>query len=486
MQASGLKYLSWITNSTRRLNPVKVLRWAHRCSTVDFDTANNGTETCIEKVLVRKYDGETMSLSATIAQKIIARAVGKPNVSLGEFVTVNVDLAFAHDGSGPRRWQPHLDRLGVGLWDASKVAIVTDHYVPATDLAGAAILKFAREFAAMHEIENFFDMVGICHIVLPEQGLIRPGAFVAGGDSHSPTGGAFGAYVAGYGATDMVGIVTTGQTWMIVPETIYVELNGDLPRGVVAKDLMLMLCRELGMDNAFKVIEFAGTTVDAMEMQERMVLSNMAAELGAETGLIAPDETTFAYLRSRGKPVDDETAARALRSDKGAVYDAVHCFDVSKISPQVAAPHSPANTRDAEDFETVKIDQAYIGACVGAKLSDLRMAAEILKGRRVAPNVRLLVAPASTETTKLAIADGTLATLTEAGAIILPSGCGACAGMGAGILADGDICVSSTNRNFQGRMGHAGANVYLGSPYTVAAAAVAGHIVDPASMLSGG
>lgn len=426
-----------------------------------------------------------MSSLATMAQKIIARAAGKPHVDVGEFVTVNVDLAFAHDGSGPRRWQPYLDKLGVGLWDASKVAIVTDHYVPASDLAGAAILKGVREFADLHGVDNFFDMIGICHIVLPEQGLIRPGDFVAGGDSHSPTGGAFGAYVAGYGATDMIGIVTTGQTWLAVPETIYVELNGELSEGVVAKDLMLFLCRELGMDNAFKVIEFAGTCVEAMGMQERMVLSNMAAELGAETGLIAPDETTFSFLSKVGKPVEDESSARAMRSDEGAAYSAVHKFDVSKISPQVAAPHSPANTHNAENFEDVKIDQAYIGACVGAKLSDLQMAAQVLKGRRVAKGVRLLVAPASVETTKDAAADGTLATLTEAGAIILPSGCGACAGMGAGLLAEGDICISSTNRNFQGRMGHAGSEVYLGSPYTVAAAAAAGHIVNPTKMLGG-
>lgn len=421
--------------------------------------------------------------SATLAQKIIARAAGRAHVTPGETVTAELDFAFAHDSSGPRRWKPHLERMGVGLWDASKVAIVSDHYVPAFDRESASILKLARDFAAVYDVESFFDMVGICHLVLPENGLIRPGAFVAGGDSHSPTGGAFGAYVAGYGALDMLAIVTTGETWLTVPDTIQIILEGALPQNVSAKDIMLILCREVGMDNTFKAIEFAGSTVDGMTMHERMVLSNMATELGAETGLIAPDETTFAFLDERGHPVADKPTARLLRSDPDAHYCAVHRFDVSKFSPQVAAPHSPSNTRDAAAFAGVKIDQAYIGACVGAKLTDLQMAATILKGRKVAPGVRLLIAPASTSTTKDAARDGTLEILTEAGAILMPSGCGACAGMGPGVLADGDVCISTTNRNFQGRMGHAGASVYLASPYTVAASAIAGSVINPNDLL---
>lgn len=417
--------------------------------------------------------------AATIAQKIIARAAGRKHVSPGETVTATLDFAFAHDSSGPRRWKPHLERMGVGLWDTSKIAIVSDHYVPGFDRESAAILKLAREFADVYNVDAFFDMVGICHLVLPENGLIRPGAFVAGGDSHSPTGGAFGAYVAGYGALDMLAIVTTGETWLTVPETILVRLNGQIPANVSAKDIMLILCREVGLDNSFKAIEFCGSTVEAMTMHERMVLSNMSTELGAETGLIAPDETTFAFLEARGHPVVDVDAALSVRSDGDAHYDATHSFDVSTFSPQVAAPHSPSNTRDAEAFSDVKIDQAYIGACVGAKLTDLQMAAQILKGRKVAPGIRLLVAPASTSTTAQAASDGTLEILTQAGAILMPSGCGACAGMGPGVLADGDVCISTTNRNFQGRMGHAGASVYLGSPYTVAAAAVAGSIINP-------
>jgi len=420
---------------------------------------------------------------STIAQKIIARAAGLPSVAVGQLVTAKVDFAFAHDSSGPRRWQPLLDQLGVGLWDKSKIAIVSDHYVPAVDAESASILRLTREFAERHAIDDFFDMLGISHMVLPERGLIRPGAFVAGGDSHTPMAGAFGAYAAGYGATDMAAIVATGETWLSVPATIRVVIDGRLGRGVVAKDVMLRLCRDLGLDNAFIAIEYAGSTVAAMSMTERMVLSNMAAELGAETGIVAPDRTTFDYLNATGRPCEDEAAALALASDVDASYQRVVACNASELVPQIAAPHSPANSADVDDHGHVRVDQAYIGACVGAKIDDLRMAAEVLAGRKVARGVRLLVAPASGQTLEAVTRDGTLATLLAAGAIMMPSGCGACAGMGAGLLADRDVCISTTNRNFKGRMGHVGSSVYLGSPYSVAAAAVAGYIVDPREFL---
>jgi 3-isopropylmalate/(R)-2-methylmalate dehydratase large subunit len=422
----------------------------------------------------------------TLAEKLIARAAGRPGVRPGDVVTARVDFAFAHDSSGPRRWAPMLAELGVGIWDPDKVAIVSDHFSPPGDAEAASILKLTREFAQAHRVVNFFDMVGICHLVLPQHGLIRPGAFIAGGDSHTPMAGAFGAYAAGYGATDMVAILATGETWLSVPQTIRVDWSGRLGPGVTAKDVMLRLCRDLGLDNAFKAIEFAGPAVAAMGMPERMVLCNMAAELGAETGLIAPDSVTFDYLRATGKPVEDEGAALALHPDPGAAYTAIHRYDADDLAPQIAAPHSPANGDDAACFGDVAIDQAYIGACVGAKIEDLRMAAEILRGRRVASGVRLLVAPASSATTKEAAADGTLAALVEAGAILMASGCGACAGYGAGILAAGEVCISSTNRNFRGRMGHPESQVYLGSPYSVAAAAVVGRIVDPRHLIGAG
>jgi 3-isopropylmalate/(R)-2-methylmalate dehydratase large subunit len=419
----------------------------------------------------------------TLVEKVLSRASGSSTLSPGDLIIARVDLAFAHDSSGPRRWAPMLKELGVGLWDPAKIVIVSDHYVPAVDSESAAILSLTRTFAREHGVSNFFDMEGICHAILPERGLIQPGMFIAGGDSHTPMAGAFGAYAAGFGATDMAAIVATGETWLSVPGTIRVEFDGDLAEGVVAKDLMLLLCRELGMDNAFMAVEFAGPTVRTMSMGARMVLSNMAAELGAETGIVEPDERTLDFLVEHGAMLGDRCAALAWASDADARYVAHHRFNAQTLTPQIAAPHSPANSASVSEFIGVRIDQAYIGACVGAKLEDLHMAAEILRNRHVAPHVRLLIAPATRRTAEAAAKDGTLAVLLESGALLMPSGCGACAGMGAGVLANGEVCISSTNRNFKGRMGHAGASVYLGSPYSVAAAAVAGSICDPRELL---
>lgn len=420
----------------------------------------------------------------TLVEKIAAKASGRADARAGDLVTATVDLCFAHDSSGPRRWGPMLAELGRGIWDPSKIVIASDHYAPAVDAESAAILGLTRRFASEHKVGHFYDMEGIGHMLLAERGLVRPGMLVAGGDSHTPMAGAFGAYAAGYGATDMAAIAATGQTWLQVPATIRIEWHGTLSDGVTAKDMMLFLCRELGMDNAFRAVEFAGTTVEAMSMPERLVLTNMAAELGAETGVVAPDAVTFAWLRDAGMPVADEGDARAWASDSDAEYEAVHRFDAAALEPMIALPHSPANSVVVGEAEGRAVDQAYIGACVGAKLEDLRMAARVLNGQHVAAGVRLLVAPASSRVTRAAAEDGTLATLMAAGATLLSSGCGACAGMGAGLLADGEVCISTTNRNFKGRMGHAGADVYLGSPYSVAAAAVAGRIVDPRRLLS--
>jgi 3-isopropylmalate/(R)-2-methylmalate dehydratase large subunit len=343
-------------------------------------------------------------------------------------------------------------------------------------------LQGVRQFVTDYGVRHFYDMQGICHVVLPEHGHLLPGMLIAGGDSHSPMGGAFGCYMAGFGATDMTGIVVTGETWMDVPETIRVDWFGEFGPAVVAKDVMLLLCRELGMDNAGRVIEFGGPTVRAMSMEGRMVLCNMTAELGSDTGIVAPDEKTLAHIASHGgRPPPD---ALTWQSDADAHYLAIKTFDAGALDPQVAAPHSPANSASIDQHRGVKIDQAYIGACVGAKLDDLEMAAAVLRGRRIAPNVRLLIAPASTRITREAANSGILGTLLEAGATLLPSGCGACAGMGAGLLASGDVCISTTNRNFKGRMGDPASSVYLANPYSVAAAAVAGHIVDPRELLA--
>ena len=417
----------------------------------------------------------------TLAEKLVARAAGLAAVRPGEIVVCAVDLAMMHDSGGPRRVEPILERLGVGVWDASKVVVVTDHFTPAADAESAAILDLTRRWVRRQGIDAFYDMQGICHVVLPERGHLRPGMFVVGGDSHAPTGGAFGCYMFGVGATEMAGVLATGEIWLRVPETVSLVWEGAFAAGVSAKDAMLAMCARLGMDGGdYQAIEYSGSLIRALPMQERMTLCNMAAELGAQAGLIAPDAVTAAHLAECGVATG---GIGDWRSDDAAAVRVRHSFDAGALSPQVAAPHSPANAAPVEDVPPVPVDQCYIGACTGAKLADLKMAAAVLAGRRAAPGVRLLVAPASARTMSQAAADGTLATLTEAGAIVLPAGCNACGGYGAGVLAEGEVCIASTARNFKGRMGAGTSQVYLGSPYTVAAAAVAGHIADPRDLL---
>jgi 3-isopropylmalate/(R)-2-methylmalate dehydratase large subunit len=417
------------------------------------------------------------SVPLTLSEKIIARAAGRTSVRPGQIVTCKVDLAMMHDSGGPRRVAPQLERLGAKVWDPDKVVIVTDHFVPAVDVDSAGILALTRRWAREQHIEKFYDMQGICHVVVQEHGHLRPGMFTVGGDSHSPSGGAVGAFMIGIGATEMTGVLVTGEIWVRVPATDRLHWRGRLGAARSAKDVMLHLCATIGMNNDYKVMEFCGPAITELAMAERLVLCNMSAELGAKTGIVAPDARTVAAIRDAGGKVDD--GALAWQSDADASFARTLEFDATALEPQVAAPHSPANSSAASNHGTVAIDQAYIGACTGAKLSDLKMAATVLKGHKVAPGVRLLIAPASTQTTQNAAADGTLATLTAAGAILLPSGCGACAGLGAGVLADDEVCIASTARNFKGRMGSAKSKVYLGSPYTVAASAITGRITDP-------
>ncbi len=423
-------------------------------------------------------------VAMTLAEKLVAHAAGRASLRPGEVVTAKVDLAMMHDSGGPRRVAPMLERLQAKLWDPDRVVVISDHYVPAVDAESAGILDLTRKWVKAAGVTKFHDMQGICHVVLPERGHLRPGLFVVGGDSHSPTGGAFGAYMFGVGATEMCGVLVTGEIWLRVPETILLHWTGKLTPGVAAKDMILAMCARLGMDGGrYQAIQYAGTTIAGLSMQERMTLSNMAAELGAQTGLIAPDTVTRDYLLAAGVAADQIDIA-GWQGDADAAVAERHEFDAAALSPMVAAPHSPANSAAVTEHRNVGIDQAYIGACTGAKINDLRMAASVLKGRKVASGTRLLIAPASVRTTAEAAADGTLATLTEAGAILLSSGCGACAGYGAGVLAENETCIASTARNFKGRMGAGSSRVYLGSPYTVAASAIAGRIADPREFLA--
>jgi len=421
-------------------------------------------------------------MSQTLAEKIIAKAAGRSSVTPGEIVTCAVDLAMIHDSGGPRRVKPQMEQLGAKLWDPSKVVLISDHFAPCTDAESANILKLTREWAAENGVINFYDQQGICHVVTPERGHLRPGMFAVGGDSHSPTGGAFGAYMFGIGATDMLGVLVTGETWIKVPETIRINWSGSLGPGVAAKDMALKMCGTLGMDaGGYQAIQYTGEAVAALEMYERMTLCNMAAELGAQAGLIEPDETTAAYVRDAG---GDPGEWAYFKGDDGAHYAMTHKFEASILEPQVAVPHSPANAAAVDDVEKAEIDQFYIGACTGAKLNDLKMAADALQDKKIAAGKRLTVAPASSRILTQATKLGIIETLLDAGANLLPPGCGACAGYGVGVLAEDEVCLASTARNFQGRMGASSSKVYLASPYTVAASAVSGRITDPREVLS--
>jgi len=413
-------------------------------------------------------------MKQTLAQKLVARAAGRSPVTPGEIVTCKVDLAMMHDSGGPRRVKPMLERLGAKVWDPSKVVVITDHYLPAADDESRRIIHIARHWAASAGVQNFYDGQGICHVVLPERGHLRPGMFVVGGDSHSPTGGAFAAYMFGVGATEMLGVLVTGEIWLKVPHTIVMDFDGALQPGVSAKDVMLFLIGRFGMDGGqYQAVEYRGAAIRGMPMQERMTLCNMTAELGGQAGLIPSDSVTTEYLKLK----NPET----WESDADAPVLAHHRFDAAKLAPQVAAPHSPANSKAVDEFGDVQPTLAYIGACTGAKLEDLRMASRILKGRKA--KMRLLVAPASVRDQKAAEEEGTLKILLDAGAELLPNSCGICAGYGEHVLPENMVAISSTARNFKGRMGAPSSRVYLASPYTVAASAVAGRICDPREML---
>ena len=412
-------------------------------------------------------------MSQTLAQKLVARAAGRESVTPGEIVTCKVDLAMVHDSSGPRRLKPMLERLGAKVWDASKVVVITDHYLPEYDDESRKILRIAREWVREAGVDNFYDAQGICHVVLPERGHLRPGMFAVGGDSHSPTGCAFAAYMFGIGATEMLGVMVTGEIWLKVPHTIALDFDGRLAPGVAAKDMMLFLIGRFGMDGGqYQAVEYRGPAIRALSMQERMTLCNMTAELGGQTGLVASDEVTRQYLKRDIEIWDSDPSAPVL---------AHHRFNATELAPQVAAPHSPANTRPVTEFRE-KLDLAYIGACTGAKLDDLRMAAKVLKGRKA--KTRLLVAPASLRDQQSAEREGTLGILLDAGAELLANSCGMCAGFGPNLLAANTVTISTTARNFKGRMGDPAAQVYLASPYTVAASAVAGRITDPRELLA--
>ena len=422
----------------------------------------------------------------TLAQKLVARAAGRGAVDVGEFVTCRVDLAMCQDSSGPHRIKPMLDALGAEPWDRRKLVLVIDHHLHETDASSQRIVRIARDWAAELRLPHVYDGQGIGHVVVPQGGHIRPGMFCVGGDAHATTGGALGAYMFGIGATEMAGVLVSGETWLQVPQTISMRWIGRLADGVSAKDMMLAMIGRFGAGGGLvqtqaQAVEFCGEAVAALSMAERMTLCNMGTELGAQAALVAPDQVTRRWLEAAGADVD-ELGLNRWHSDEGAV-GCGHSFDASGLAPQVALPHSPSHVRPVDDLEHTPIDIAYLGACTGAKLDDLRAAARVLAGYRIASGVQLLVAPASVRDHDAAEREGILRRLVEAGATVLPSGCGACAGHG-GRIPEGATVISSTARNAKGRLGAATAQVYLGSPYTVAASALRGRIADAREVLA--
>ncbi|MGA0571363.1 aconitase/3-isopropylmalate dehydratase large subunit family protein [Variovorax sp. VNK109] len=416
----------------------------------------------------------------TLAEKLIARAAGRTRVDAGEIVTCRVDLAMFHDSSGPRRLKPLLEDLGASIWNRDRVVLVMDHYVPERDDDARRIVRIARDWARDQALPHVYDSIGICHVVLPQRGHLRPGLFCVGGDSHSTTGGAFGSYMFGIGSTEMLGVLVTGEIWLRVPRTIRMHWDGRLQPGVHAKDMMLHMIGRFGMNGGrYQAVEYGGSAVRALDMQDRMTLTNMSAELGAQTGLIEADEVTHEWLARTGAAAPEQ----GLWCSDDEACDERHEFNADELGPQVAAPHSPSNVADVDRFGDVGIHVAYIGACTGAKLEDLAAAARVLRGRTIAAGVQLVVAPASVQDQAEAEARGWMAALRDAGAQVLSTGCGACAGYG-GSIPDGATVISSTARNFRGRMGGEAVDVYLASPATVAASALRGRIADPREVLA--
>ena len=413
----------------------------------------------------------------TITEKILATHAGKESVRPGELVQVQVDLALANDITAPLTIKVFHELGADRVFDREKVALVPDHFVPNKDIPSAEQAKIMSEFAYQYDIKNYFKVgeAGIEHVILPEKGLVVPGDLVMGADSHTCTYGAMGAFSAGVGSTDLGAILATGKTWLKVPEAIKVVYEGKLGLWVSGKDLILYTIGLLGVQGArYKTLEFTGSTVSDLHMDDRFTMANMAVEAGAKNGIFAPDDQLRAYLEGRA-----DREGVYLNSDLGAQYDEVVEIDVSKIEPQVACPHSPDNVLPVSSVDPVLLDQVFIGSCTNGRMEDLKIAASILKGRTTANKTRLIVIPGSPAVYKAAMKEGIFEILLDAGAVIGPPTCGPCLGGHMGILAKGEKALSTTNRNFIGRMGHSESEVYLSSPAVAAASAVLGRIGGP-------
>jgi 3-isopropylmalate/(R)-2-methylmalate dehydratase large subunit len=414
----------------------------------------------------------------TLAEKILAAHAGLESVVPGQIVVADVDVAIAQDGTGPLAIQ-QIEELGVARVKAPTCVFFIDHAAPAPRSELANAQKTIRTFCASSGATLSDVEMGVCHQRVAES-YARPGDLVIGADSHTCMAGALGAFATGMGSTDVAVGMATGKTWLRVPETFRIAVEGALADGVEAKDLMLTLIGTLGADGAtYKALEFGGPGIDALPMPGRLTLSNMSVEAGAKAGLMPSDHVTRGFLAELGREGD----WRPLAPDPGAAYERVVPVDAAAVVPTVARPHTVDNVAPAAELKGVKVDQVLVGTCTNGRLADLRSAARLLRGRRRAPHTRLIITPASQAVARAAVAEGLYDVFWDAGAVITNPGCGACVGVHEGILGDGEVCVSTANRNFHGRMGNPEASIYLASPATAAASAVAGEITDPRELL---
>ena len=417
-----------------------------------------------------------------ITEKILARASGKSSVSPDDVVFANVDKVMIHDVSGPGviKVFDKLQKQGINvdkLWDPTKVWVAEDHFVPSAEKVSAENIVKLSKFTKQYGIEKHFKygmgQYGICHTLSHEEAMVLPGEVYVGGDSHTNTTGALGAFACGLGHTDVAYVLLNGKIWFKIPETYYFKLNGKLPEHVMAKDFILKIIGDIGTDGgAYRTMQFGGSGIEVMSVDERLTLTNMTTEAGAKNGIIEPDQKIFDYLETRGK-----TNYTSVHGDPDCEYSKVFEYESSELEPIVAKPFSPENISVARDVSSVELDKAYIGSCTGAKLEDLQAVAKILKGKTV--KIRTEILPAAISIYKKAVNEGLITIFLDAGATIGPPTCGACCGAHMGVLAKDEVCISTTNRNFPGRMGHVESKTYLASPLVAAASAVTGKITDP-------
>ena len=412
-----------------------------------------------------------------ISEKILSVKAGH-EVTPGEIIEIDVDLAMSHDGTSPPAIKT-FEKISDKVWDNEKIVIVFDHNIPANTIGSAEFQKVARNFIKTQGIKNhYIHGEGICHQVLPEKGHVEPGKVIVGADSHTCTYGAFGAFSTGMGATDLAMVYATGKTWFMVPEAFKIEVEGNLRPGITSKDLILNIIGEIGIAGAtYKTAEFCGETIDNLDVESRMTMTNMAIEMGAKNGIMEPNEATIKYVCERtGKSKDQ---LNIFESDKDAVYEKEFLFDVNDMEAQIACPNDVDNVKPLSQVAGTHIDQGFIGSCTNGRLSDLAQAVAVLEGKQVHDDVRLIIIPASKEIYQKAMDLGYIKTFLDAGAIVSNPGCGPCLGGHMGVLSEGETSISSTNRNFKGRMGDPNSSVYLANAGVVAASAISGFIENP-------